>query len=88
MLTLRLCRLGLPITDEAIEQMKEHLEVTDDDLKEVAVEEKRRRHDVMSHVHVFGQAAPVCVSGSRRLPIAVTPGVAGDDDIVQMFCSS
>lgn len=38
--------------------MKAHLEVTDEDLKVVAVEEKRRRHDVMSHVHAFGLLAP------------------------------
>lgn len=38
--------------------MKAHLEVTDDDLKIAAVEEKKRRHDVMAHVHAFGQVAP------------------------------
>lgn len=46
------------ITDEAISQMKEHLTVTDDDFGVAAVEEKRRRHDVMAHVHAFGQVAP------------------------------
>ncbi|KAH8677722.1 adenylosuccinate lyase [Xylariales sp. PMI_506] len=46
------------ITDEAIAQMKEHLTVTDEDFKVAAIEEKRRRHDVMAHVHAFGQVAP------------------------------
>jgi adenylosuccinate lyase len=53
-------RLGLAIPEGAIEQMKEHLIITDEDLKIAAVEEKKRRHDVMAHVHAFGQVAPVC----------------------------
>ncbi|KAF8471274.1 L-Aspartase-like protein [Kalaharituber pfeilii] len=51
-------QLGLPISDEAIEQMKAHLELTADDFKVAEIEEKRRRHDVMAHVHAFGQVAP------------------------------
>jgi adenylosuccinate lyase len=47
MLTLNLCRLGLAIPEEAIEQMKACVEVTDEDLNFVAKEEKIRRHDVM-----------------------------------------
>ena len=47
MLTLNLCSLGLAIPEGAIEQMKAHLEVTDEDLKVVAKEERIRRHDVM-----------------------------------------
>ncbi|KAJ5363561.1 Exocyst complex protein exo70 [Penicillium cataractarum] len=50
--------LGLPITDEAIEQMKAHATIQDDEFKVAAEEEKRRRHDVMAHVHAFGQVAP------------------------------
>lgn len=46
------------ISAEALEQMKEHLTVTDDDFGVAAIEEKRRRHDVMAHVHAFGQVAP------------------------------
>ncbi|KAJ0339533.1 hypothetical protein COL26b_009389 [Colletotrichum chrysophilum] len=46
------------ITDEALKQMEEHLTVTDEDFQVAAVEEKRRRHDVMAHVHAFGQVAP------------------------------
>lgn len=50
--------LGLPISDQAIEQMAKKLTMTDHDFEIAAVEEKRRRHDVMAHVHAFGQAAP------------------------------
>ncbi|KAH6656448.1 adenylosuccinate lyase [Truncatella angustata] len=46
------------ITDDALTQMREHLTVTNDDFGVAAVEEKRRRHDVMAHVHAFGQVAP------------------------------
>src|SRR4051812_48064052 len=46
------------ITDEALEQMRQHLEVSDDDFEVARVEEKRRRHDVMAHVHAFGAVAP------------------------------
>ncbi|KAF4332552.1 adenylosuccinate lyase [Fusarium beomiforme] len=46
------------ITDEALEQMRAHLILTDEDFKVAAVEEKKRRHDVMAHVHAFGAVAP------------------------------
>ncbi|KAE8384948.1 Cullin repeat-like-containing domain protein [Aspergillus alliaceus] len=50
--------LGLSISDEAIEQMKAHLTIQDEEFMVAAEEEKRRRHDVMAHVHAFGQVAP------------------------------
>lgn len=46
------------ITEEALEQMRTHLTVTDDDFEVARVEEKVRRHDVMAHVHAFGAVAP------------------------------
>lgn len=50
--------LGLPISDEAIEQMKAHLIIQDEEFAVAAEEEKRRRHDVMAHVKAFGDVAP------------------------------
>lgn len=50
--------LGLPISDEAVEQMRSRLNIQDDEFKVAAEEEKRRRHDVMAHVHAYGQVAP------------------------------
>ncbi|MFW5952004.1 MAG: adenylosuccinate lyase [Gemmatimonadota bacterium] len=47
---------GLEIPDEAIAQMREHLD--DVDLEAAAVHERRLRHDVMAHVHHFGDVAP------------------------------
>jgi adenylosuccinate lyase len=48
--------LGVPIPEEAIAQMRTHLD--DIDFDAVAAYERRYRHDVMSHVHAFGDAAP------------------------------
>ncbi|KAL8730633.1 MAG: hypothetical protein Q9166_003946 [cf. Caloplaca sp. 2 TL-2023] len=46
------------ITPEALEQMKDHLVITDPDFEIAKEEEKKRRHDVMAHVHAFGRSAP------------------------------
>jgi adenylosuccinate lyase len=48
--------LGLDIPAEGIEQMRAALD--DIDLKQAAEYERRFRHDVMAHVHLFGDAAP------------------------------
>src|SRR5215203_6585157 len=48
--------LGVDIPLEAIEQMRNHLD--DVDFDKVAAYERRFRHDVMAHVHAFGDAAP------------------------------
>ena len=48
--------LGLPITEEALAQMRAHLD--DADLAAAARYERRFRHDVMAHVHAFADQAP------------------------------
>src|SRR5436305_4771172 len=48
--------LGVDIPADAIEQMREH--VTNIDFPKIAEYEKRLRHDVMAHVHAFGDVAP------------------------------
>ena len=48
--------LGVPSPDEAFAQMRAHLD--DIDFEAVAAYERRFRHDVMAHVHAFGDAAP------------------------------
>ncbi|CAK4030239.1 Adenylosuccinate lyase [Lecanosticta acicola] len=50
--------LGLPISDLAIEQLEAHKRIEGDEFGAAAIEEKRRRHDVMAHVHVYGTVAP------------------------------
>ena len=48
--------LGVPIPREAIAQMRAHLD--DIDFDAVRAYERRFRHDVMAHVHAFGDVAP------------------------------
>jgi len=48
--------LGVPIPNEAIEQMRAHLD--DIDFNAVAAYERRKRHDVMAHIDAFADVAP------------------------------
>jgi adenylosuccinate lyase len=48
--------LGLEIPDAAIEQMRAHLD--DIDFDAASRYESRFRHDVMAHIHAFGDVAP------------------------------
>lgn len=50
--------LGLDIPELAIDQMKAARIITDEEFVIERVEEQRRRHDVMAHVHTFSLAAP------------------------------
>ena len=49
-------QLGLDITEQQLRQMREHL----DDIDYASAEEyeSKFRHDVMAHIHAFGDAAP------------------------------
>ena len=49
-------KLGLEITQVQIDEMQKNLDNVD--LKKAATYEKKFRHDVMSHVHTFGDVAP------------------------------
>ena len=48
--------LGLPIPEQALVEMRAHLD--DADLAAAARYERRFRHDVMAHIHAFGDQAP------------------------------
>lgn len=48
--------LGLPITQQQVDELAAHLD--DIDFAKVAEYEKKLRHDVMAHVHAFGDVAP------------------------------
>ena len=48
--------LGLDITGEQLEAMRVHLD--DIDFAAAAAYEKKFRHDVMAHIHAFGDVAP------------------------------
>ena len=72
--------LGLPITEEQINQMKAHLD--DIDFEAVSKKEAELRHDVMSHIHVFGAQCPAA------MPIihlgATSCFVTDNTEIIQM----
>ena len=53
--------LGVDIPEAALADMRAHLD--DIDFGSVAKYEKRFRHDVMAHVHAFGDAAPAARGG-------------------------
>jgi adenylosuccinate lyase len=48
--------LGVPIPESAIKQMRAHLD--DIDFASAETYEKKFRHDVMAHIHAFGEVAP------------------------------
>ncbi len=48
--------LGVSIPDEAVAQLRQHLD--DADLAAAARYERRFRHDVMAHIHALGDQAP------------------------------
>ena len=48
--------LGLPVTQEQIDQMEAH--ITDIDYDMAAQKEKELRHDVMAHIHTYGAQCP------------------------------
>ena len=50
--------LGLDIPDVALDQMRDSLDLTDDDFASAAKYEKDLRHDVMAHVHAWGETCP------------------------------
>jgi adenylosuccinate lyase len=72
--------LGVEIPDAAIAQMHEHLD--DIDFEKAAGYEKRFRHDVMAHVHLFGDAAPAA-RGVIHLG-ATSAYVTDNADLIQM----
>ncbi len=72
--------LGLNITDAQIEQMKAHIETID--FKRAAEHEKIRRHDVMAHVHTFGEQCP---DAMPIIHLGATSAYVGDNtDLIQM----
>ncbi len=48
--------LGLPITDEQIKEMKAN--VDNIDFESAKAHESKTRHDVMAHIHAYGEVAP------------------------------
>ena len=72
--------LGLPITQEQVDEMEAHL--TDIDYDTARAREKEVRHDVMAHVYTFGKAAP---KAAGIIHLGATSAYVGDNtDIIQI----
>ena len=72
--------LGLDITDEQIAQLKEHSENID--YEKAAHYEKKFRHDVMAHVHTYGDVAPLA---KPIIHLGATSAFVGDNtDLIQI----
>ena len=72
--------LGLPITDEQIEELKAHAE--DINFEEAKAREKLVRHDVMSHVYAYGLQCP---KAKGIIHLGATSCYVGDNtDIILM----
>ena len=72
--------LGLPITDIQLEEMRHTLE--DLDLDAAAAYEKKLRHDVMAHIHAWGDIAP---NARPVIHLGATSCFVGDNtDLVLM----
>ncbi|MCD4747875.1 MAG: adenylosuccinate lyase [Thermoanaerobaculales bacterium] len=68
--------LGLEIPDEALVEMRAHLEVNDEDFARVTEYEKKTRHDVMSHLYAFADRAP---AAKPILHLGATSCFVGDN---------
>lgn len=72
--------LGLPVTQEQVEEMEAHL--TDIDYELAAKKERELRHDVMAHIHTFGA---VCPKAMPLIHLGATSCYVGDNtDIILM----
>ncbi|MCU7614001.1 adenylosuccinate lyase [Chryseobacterium sp. GMJ5] len=72
--------LGLDITDEQIAELKANAEHIDYD--KAAEYEKKFRHDVMAHVHTYGDVAP---SAKGIIHLGATSAFVGDNtDLIQI----
>ncbi len=72
--------LGLEISEEQIAELKANAEIIDYD--KAAEYEKKFRHDVMAHVHTYGDAAPLA---KGIIHLGATSAFVGDNtDLIQM----
>ncbi|OJV64635.1 MAG: adenylosuccinate lyase [Clostridiales bacterium 38-18] len=72
--------LGLNITQEQIDELKAH--INDIDFKRAAEIEKEVRHDVMSHVHAYGEQCP---NAKPIIHLGATSAYVGDNtDLIVM----
>ena len=73
--------MGLNISDEQLQEMKDNLENIDYEM--AAREEKSRRHDVMAHVYTFSQVAP---KAAPIIHLGCTSCYVGDNAVSKRKC--
>jgi adenylosuccinate lyase len=72
--------LGLKISDKQIQELKKN--VTNIDFEKAAAYEKKFRHDVMAHVHAYGEVAP---NAKGIIHLGATSAFVGDNtDLIQI----
>ena len=72
--------LGLPVTQEQVDELESHL--TDIDYEKAAQWEKKLRHDVMAHVHTYGE---LCPKAKPIIHLGATSCYVGDNtDVILM----
>ncbi|RBP36838.1 adenylosuccinate lyase [Garciella nitratireducens] len=70
--------LGLPITEEQLQELKEHIE--DINYTVISQKEKELRHDVMAHVYAYGEQCP---KAKPIIHLGATSAFVGDNaDII------
>lgn len=73
-------QLGLEISDEQISEMRTHCESID--FERARAYEAKFRHDVMAHIHTFGECCP---TAKPIIHLGATSAFVGDNtDLIQM----
>ena len=72
--------LGLPVTQEQVDELEAH--ITDIDYDKAAQWERKLRHDVMAHVHTYGE---LCPKAMPIIHLGATSCYVGDNtDVILM----
>ena len=72
--------LGLPVTQEQVDELAAH--IYDIDYEKAAAWEKKLRHDVMAHVHTYGE---LCPKAMPIIHLGATSCYVGDNtDVILM----
>lgn len=70
-------KLGLPVTQEQVDELEAHAAPEFIDYAAAASYEKQLRHDVMAHIHAYGdqcpKAMPIIHLGAPPATLATTP---------------
>ena len=72
--------LGFPVTQEQVDELEAH--ITDIDYEKAAQWERKLRHDVMAHVHTYGE---LCPKAMPIIHLGATSCYVGDNtDVILM----